>query len=46
MIPAVPMSSESLTVNEYDPAIVGVPEMTPVEELRLTPSGSNPVDTA
>ena len=27
------------------PATVGVPEMTPVEALRLNPAGNEPIDT-
>jgi hypothetical protein len=34
------------TVNEYVPAVVGVPEITPVRAFRLVPGGSVPLVTA
>jgi len=39
--------SESLTctVNEAVPAVVGVPEMTPVDAARLSPAGKAPALT-
>lgn len=37
--------SPALTVNEPVPTAVGVPEMTPVEELSDNPDGSDPLET-
>ncbi|CAB4575458.1 unannotated protein [freshwater metagenome] len=37
----LPLSVTVIT-NELDPAVVGVPLMTPVDELRLKPAGSEP----
>ena len=35
----VPAMLLALTVTEYEPAAVGVPEISPVEELTLRPGG-------
>ena len=37
--------SVTLTVNVEDPAVDGVPEITPVEAASVKPAGSEPVDT-
>ncbi len=38
----VPFASTTLIVNVYEPALLGVPEMAPVEVFRLNPGGSEP----
>jgi hypothetical protein len=35
-------ASVTLTVNETVPAVVGVPEITPVDAARLSPAGNVP----
>ncbi len=47
-VAAVPVYGESVTVTTIaeDPATVGVPEISPVDELRVNPLGSVPVVTA
>jgi len=35
-------ASFTCTVNEAVPAVVGVPEMTPVDAVKLSPAGSAP----
>ena len=41
-----PAESVTLTVNEDVPVVVGVPEITPVDELRVKPAGSDPLAMA
>ena len=41
----LPMVLLALTVNVFTWFVVGVPEITPVEVLRLKPAGSEPVAT-
>ena len=41
-VPVLFTPSVTLTVNEAVPAVVGVPEITPVEVTRLNPAGSEP----
>jgi len=36
------LASFTCTVNEAVPDVVGVPEITPVEEARLNPAGNEP----
>jgi hypothetical protein len=36
--------SRTCTVNEEVPAVVGVPEITPVEAFKLNPAGSAPTE--
>jgi hypothetical protein len=40
---AVPLDAVTVKVN--GPAVVGVPEMTPVAELRVKPPGTVPLET-
>ena len=42
LVPVLFTPSVTLTVNEAVPAVVGVPEITPVEVTRLNPAGSAP----
>jgi hypothetical protein len=40
---AVVAESRACTVKEEVPAVVGVPEITPVEAFKLNPAGNEPV---
>jgi hypothetical protein len=40
---AVVDESRACTVKEEVPAVVGVPEITPVEAFKLNPAGNEPV---
>ena len=44
LLPLHPRASVAMTVNEYEPTLVGVPESTPEEE-RVKPGGNVPAVT-
>jgi len=44
--PEVPVVSVTVMIKVYDPAVVGVPEITPVAALRINPGGGEPLITA
>jgi len=41
-VPLLLTPSVTLTVNDAVPAVVGVPEITPVEVTKVNPAGSEP----
>jgi hypothetical protein len=41
--PEVPVVSVTVTRKVYVPAVVGVPEITPVAALKLNPGGGEPL---
>jgi hypothetical protein len=45
IVPVLFAASVTFTVNDTVPAVVGVPEMTPVEATRLSPAGRVPALT-
>lgn len=45
-LPGQPFASVAVIVKLNCPAVVGVPEMTPVVELSVSPGGSAPSETA
>ena len=45
LVPVLFAASFTCTVNETVPAVVGVPEITPVDAARLKPAGSDPALT-
>jgi hypothetical protein len=42
-VPVLFAASVTCTVNETVPAVVGVPEINPVDAVRLNPAGSAPI---
>ena len=42
VLPDAPVPSVTVMVTEYRPPVVGVPLITPVEELMVSPAGSVP----
>jgi hypothetical protein len=45
LVPVPPRLSVTFTVNRYTPDVVGIPERTPVNALRVRPFGNVPAET-